>query len=56
MAKPITPTPVLEEKEAQLFIKEIDDPNVAKASKEEVLEAYKLFERLKKQTEFTNAL
>ena len=55
MAKPIAPTPVLEDKEAERFIKEIDNPDVKKASEKEVLKAHKLFESIKKQTESTNA-
>ena len=48
MAKPIAPTPVLIDKEAEGFLRETDNPKPIKVSKAEVLEAKKLFESISK--------
>ena len=49
MAKPITPTPILIDKEAEEFLKEVDNPQIKKASKQEVLKAKKIFESIEQQ-------
>ncbi|MCX5750870.1 MAG: hypothetical protein NT099_04275 [Candidatus Saganbacteria bacterium] len=49
MAKPITPTPILKDKEAEQFLKEIDMPNMKMVSKEEVIRTRKIFESVTKK-------
>ena len=48
MAKPIIPTPILKDKEAEKFLEEVDNPKMKKASKDEVVKAKKVFEAITK--------
>ena len=53
MAKPIAPTPILRDKEAEEFIREIDNPKAQKVSSKEVTEAKKIFEAVQKNLRVT---
>jgi len=56
MAKPIAPTPILTGKEAEDFIKKVNNFTLTSVTKQEVIEAKKIYEQIKDNTESTYAL